>query len=125
MTMPDLTAGKKFDRVSGTWLEPQEYDRRMAEWEERAFMRRSSQGDLCAPMILRDDMRPVQSMTNGKLYDSKSNLRKEYRRAGVIEVGSDVPMKRPEPTRDEKKRARQARLASIGRALSQKGFGAP
>lgn len=122
----DLTKGKKFCRVSGTWLDPQEYDRRYAEYEERAFQRRPRQGDLCAPMILRDDMgKAVMSMTNGRHYDSKSELRKEYRRAGVIEVGNDVPMKRPEPTRDEKRRAKEKRRGAIASAFSKMGFGAP
>jgi len=123
--MTDLTEGKKFDRISGTWIDPEEYARRYAQWEEQAFMRKPSQGQLCAPRILRDDMRPVQSMTNGKFYDSKSEIRKEYRRAGVIEVGNDVPTKKTEPSRDEKRRAKEARKASVGRALSQMGFGAP
>jgi hypothetical protein len=122
----DLTAGKMFDRVTGTWLDPDEYERRKADYEERAFQRRASQGDLCAPRILRDDMgKHVQSMTNGRYYDSKSELRKEYRRAGVIEVGNDVPMKRPAPSRDERERAKKERKAAVGRALSRAGFGAP
>lgn len=123
--MVDLTQGKKFDRISGTWLDPDEYERRRFEWEERAFQKQLSQGQLAVPMVMRDDMRPVQSMTNGRFYDSKSEIRKEYRRAGVKEVGNDVPMKKPEPSRDEKRRAKEARKASIGRALSQAGFGAP
>lgn len=122
--MVDLTKGKVFDRVSGTWLEPEEYARRKARWEEMAFMRRPNQGELAAPRILRDGMKPVQSMTNGKYYDSKSEIRKEYRRAGVEEVGNEVPMKKAEPSRDEKRRAKEARKASVGRALSQMGFGA-
>lgn len=121
----DLTAGKKFDRVTGTWLDPEEYDRRRAEYEERAFMRQGNQGELCAPMVLRDDMgKDIMSMTNGKFYDSKSELRKEYRRAGVIEVGNDVPMKKPAPSRDERDRAKKERKAAIGKALSRVGFGA-
>lgn len=120
----DLTAGKKFDRVSGTWLEPDEYERRRAEWEERAFMRGANQGELCTPMVILDGYKPVMSMTNGKIYESKSELRKEYRRAGVLEVGSDVPMAKATPSRDERDRAKKERKAAIGRALSQTGFGA-
>lgn len=121
----DLTAGKKFDRVSQTWLDPEEYERRRIINEERAFMRGASQGQLCTPMIIKDGMKAVQSMTDGKMYDSKSALRKEYKRAGVIEVGNDVPTKQPQPTRDDKRRRREARKAAIGKALSYYGFGAP
>lgn len=122
--MTDLTTGKKFCRVSGTWLDPAEYARRHANYEELAFRMRPSQGELCTPMIIADTMRPVVSMTNGQTYDAKSELRKEYRRAGVQEVGNDVPMKKAEPTRYERDAARKKRRGSIARALSQTGFGA-
>lgn len=120
----DLTSGKKFDRVSQTWLEPDEYDRRRAVYEERAFMRGGNQGELCTPMVILDGHKPVMSMTNGKIYDSKSALRAEYRRAGVIEVGNDVPMQKAKPSRDERDRAKKDRKAAVGRALSKMGFGA-
>ena len=77
---------------------------------------------LAAPRIATDTMGPVQSMTNGKMYDSKSALRAEYRRAGVVEVGNDVPLKKPAPDRAALKKQRQA---TIGKALSRTGFGAP
>lgn len=123
--MTDLTAGKIYDRVAQTWLEPDEYHRRRAEYEERAFQRRPTQGQLATPMIISDTQRGLMSMTNGKIYDSKSEMRKEYRRAGVIEVGNEVPMKRPEPTRDEKRKARERRRGALAGALSKAGFGAP
>lgn len=116
------TSNKKFCRVSQTWLDVAEYERRKADYEERAFQRQMSQGELACPMIIRDDQRPVQSMTNGKFYDSKSELRKEYRRANVIEVGNDVPTKKPKIDWVAEKKKRHA---SIGRALSKAGFGAP
>lgn len=76
---------------------------------------------LAAPRINADSMNPVQSMTNGRYYDSKSALRAEYKRAGVIEVGNDVPTSKPAPDRAALKKQRQA---SIGKALSRAGFGA-
>ncbi|MEM9523592.1 MAG: hypothetical protein AAF982_06310 [Pseudomonadota bacterium] len=75
-------------------------------------------------MISSDTIAPLMSMTNGRMYDSKSALRAEYRRAGVIEVGNDVPMRKPAPPRAETERQRHERRASIDRALSQAGFGA-
>lgn len=122
--MTDLTVGKKYCRVSGTWLDAAEYDRRYADYEEMAFQARPRQGELCAPMLIRDETRAVMSMTNGRIYDSKSELRKEYRRAGVIEVGNETPMKKAEPTSYERREARKKRRGSIERALSQAGFGA-
>jgi hypothetical protein len=80
---------------------------------------------LSAPRINGDTMNAVQSMTNGRWYESKSALRAEYRRANVVEVGNDVPMKKPEPTRYEKQAAKEKRRAAIGRALSKTGYGAP
>ncbi len=118
----DLTQGKKFDRVSMTWLDPDEYDRRMADREERLFQKRANQGEPCAPMVITDGMEPVRSMTNGRIYDSKSSIRAEYRRAGVIECGTDTPMTKPKP---DKAALKKARKAALGKALSQMGFGAP
>lgn len=39
--------------------------------------------------VIDDTMAPVQSMVDGKKYDSKSALRRHYRAAGVYEVGND------------------------------------
>lgn len=59
--------------------------------------------DLPAPGLIMDTMAPVQSMLDGKMYDSKSHLRKTYRQAGVLEVGNDParhkPFERPKPDR--------------------------
>lgn len=118
----DLTQGKVFDRVAMTWIEPEEHARRMADLEERLFQKRANQGELCAPMVITDGMAPVQSMTNGQIYDSKSAIRAEYRRAGVLEVGTEKPMKKPKP---DKAAMQKARRAAIGKSLSRMGFGAP
>lgn len=121
----DLTKGKKFDRVAMTWVPEKEFDARKAELEERAFQRMPSQGELACPMIISDCQKDLMSMTNGKYYDSKSEMRKEYKRAGVIEVGDEAPTKRREKTYMEKDAEKKKRHASIGKALSQAGFGAP
>lgn len=124
--MPDMTQGKKFDRVSGTWLDADEFDRRYAEYEERVFQRRPTQGQLCAPMILRDTQPALRSMADGKIYDSKSEMRKGYRRAGVEEIGSEKPKKGldwAEKTTKRKKQ-RQDIKAALHRAHSRMGYGA-
>ena len=54
-----------------------------------------ARSDLPAPMIKRDDMAPVKSMADGKMYDSKSAIRKSYLPEGnpqgihYTEVGDD------------------------------------
>lgn len=78
-----------------------------------------------APRVISDTQPLIQSQTNGKHYDSKSELRKEYKRAGVIEVGNDVQMKREGKSADQKRREKEGRRAAIGKALSYAGFGAP
>jgi hypothetical protein len=72
-------------------------------------------------MVIGDTMEPVQSMLDGKMYDSKARLRATYRAAGVTEVGNDpaILRKGPKPKPD-----RQAIKAAIGKAFSRAGFGA-
>lgn len=64
-------------------------------WAEKAAEpKRSSLG---APHVVSDHMPAVQSMVDGKMYDSKSRLRAGYRAAGVVEVGNDSSVKNPQP----------------------------
>lgn len=44
---------------------------------------------LPCPHIMGDVMEPVQSQATGKVYDSKSAIRAEYKRLGMVEVGND------------------------------------
>jgi hypothetical protein len=91
---------------------------RISHGPEPAFHARSIHG---CPMIIADSMAPVQSMLDGKLYDSKAALRATYRAAGVTEVGNDPAMLRPKP---KPKTDRQAVKAAVGRAFSRAGLGA-
>lgn len=74
---------------------------------------------LSGPMVIRDTMDPVQSMLDGKMYDSKSVLRRTYKTGGVIEVGGETPkpFKKPKPDRKHVR-------ASLERAFSKVGLGA-
>ena len=38
-----------------------------------------SQGQLCTPSVIHDSHKPVQSQVTGRVHDSKSTLRREYR----------------------------------------------
>lgn len=67
---------------------------------ERPAPKRS---DLPCPGVMSDQMDPVQSMVSGKMHDSKSALRAEYRVTGHIEKGNDKrpPWKMPRSSRAE------------------------
>lgn len=41
-------------------------------------------------MVRSDTIDAVRSMADGKMYDSKSELRADYKARGLIEVGTDV-----------------------------------
>jgi hypothetical protein len=51
--------------------------------------------DLPCPRLASDSMEPVRSQFDGRMYDSKSALRRTYRAAGVTEVGNDPARLRP------------------------------
>lgn len=50
---------------------------------------------LCTPSVISDVQPATMSMGNGKIYDSKSEMRKHYKRDGWVEVGNDPARKRP------------------------------
>jgi hypothetical protein len=83
-----------------------------------------NRSSLPAPFLCTDSMTPVQSMLDGKMYDSKSVLRSTYKQAGVTEVGNDSSVSNPKPMQ-KKRPDRQKIRASIRRAWSQVGMGAP
>jgi len=51
--------------------------------------------DLPCPRIMSDTMDPVQSQVDGKMYDSKSAIRRSYKATGHEEVGNDPARLRP------------------------------
>lgn len=56
---------------------------------------RHLRSDLPAPRIASDVMDPVQSQADGKMYDSKSAIRRSYKVHGVEEIGNDPARLRP------------------------------
>lgn len=101
-------------KVCGCWHE-------LEDWpSECARAPSAARSSLSAPMVIGDVMTPVQSMLDGKLYDSKSALRATYRAAGVREVGNDVKTTPP----PKKPIDRKAVRASVERAFSRAGMGA-
>jgi hypothetical protein len=78
---------------------------------------------LPTPMLIPDHMDPVQSMLDGKLYDSKAALRATYRAAGVEEVGNDSSVMAPKPYKKPRPDRKEIR-AAVRKAASLKGLGA-
>lgn len=123
----DQRGSDRWDSASRAWVPANEWQRRMWAREDAAFARRANQGSLAAPMVISDSqggVRGVQSQADGQHYDSKSNMRRHYREAGVIEVGSDVPKTRfihgnraPADPHADRKRA-----DAIGRAFNRAGL---
>lgn len=120
------TSGKEFDRVSQTWVSPDEMARRRADWAELEFQRRPRQGQLCAPAVFSDcqgGVNGLQSMADGRFYDSKSAMREHYRRDGLQEVGNDSSLtsgkRRQAQSRDDKDLYRKGLRDHIGQALQR------
>jgi hypothetical protein len=74
---------------------------------------RPKRARLACPHVVSDTMDPVQSMLDGKLYDSKARLRQTYKQAGMIEVGNDPARLRP---KDRPKLDKKAIRQSIEKA---------
>jgi hypothetical protein len=81
---------------------------------------RRARSSYASPSVISDTMAPVQSMLDGRLYESKSALRATYRSAGMTEVGNDPAILRPRP---RTKPDRRAIKAAIARAFSRAGLG--
>lgn len=101
-------ARSRLCRVCGDW-----HDLSM-DWPEACHGHFKTQSapshGLATPMVNFDTMNPVQSQTNGKMYDSKSALRSEYRRAGVIELGNERIKPKPKPTEKQRRTEIRQRL---------------
>lgn len=94
------------------------------EWPEGCFrVPTVNRSELSAPMLALDTMKPVQSMLDGKMYDSKSKLRATYKQAGMVEVGNDSSVTDPKPPKTQKVKREDVK-ASVGKAFSRAGLGA-
>jgi hypothetical protein len=88
----ELRGSERWDKPSAAWVSADEWQHRQWAREDAAFARLANQGELKCPSVISDTMkRDLQSQVTGRMYDSKSSLRREYREHGVQEVGSDVP----------------------------------
>lgn len=74
--------------------------------------------DLACPMTIGDSMSPVQSMADGRWYDSKSAIRRSYTAGPTkfVEVGNDPARLRPP---ERKKVSRQEVKASVEKAQAR------
>ena len=71
--------------------------------------------DLATPLVNSDTIDLVQSQTDGKYYDSKSALRSEYKRAGVVELGNE----KMKPKEIDRKAHRKSISDSLKRAMAK------
>ena len=108
---------ERFCRICKGWHNPE-------AWPHNCLPERIlSASDLPSPHFISDTMDPIQSQVDGRVYDSKHNLRASYKQAGVVEVGNDSsvvapkPFKKPKPDRNQIK-------GSVAKAFSQAGLGA-
>lgn len=93
-------------------------------WPEECFEDQDDKrSSLASPTFIRDCMDPVQSMVDGKQYDSKSALRASYKANGVVEVGDDSSVLNPKRA-PKKKPKRDEVKASVDKAFSRAGLGA-
>lgn len=107
--------------IRGRWILDESIGKLVpADEYQRPTGKRSN---LKSPMIMGDSMQPVQSMLDGKMYDSKSALRATYKAAGVIEVGNDSSITDPKP-RAKTKPDKKAVRATVEKAFSRAGLGA-
>lgn len=70
--------------------------------------------DVNAPMVIVDEMDPMLSMADRRIYTSKRRYRDSLRRHGFIEVGNEtnyVPKREEDPKYEENLRADIARAA--------------
>lgn len=82
----------------------------------------SKRGAFPTPMVVGDSQDPLRSMADGKMYTSKSAMRRSYRADGnpegveFTEVGNDAARFKPKP----KPQVDEAKIeASIGKAISR------
>lgn len=102
-------------------------------WPHNCMPERNyNRSELSAPMLIRDCMDETRSMLDGRIYDSKSSLRKTYKQAGVVEVGNDSSYTdpaaiRPRAAKEVKRQRAEHKKAvskTVEKALSRAGFGA-
>jgi hypothetical protein len=87
--------------MRGTWVyrNGEMVEKHLAKFTD--FLEKPSRhSDLPCPYIQSDSIE-VRSMADGRVYDSKSGLRRSYKARGLVELGNDAPTearpgKRPE-----------------------------
>lgn len=93
----------------------------LIDWSKEIVIERKAElpaarSDLPFPRIMSDVMEPLQSMLDGKFYDSKSALRATYRAAGCVEVGNDPARLKQ---RERKKVDRKAVKTTLEKAAAR------
>lgn len=76
-----------------------------------------NRSDLAAPMVIRDEMAPLQGQHNGQIFTSKRAMRQSYREHGVVEVGNDPSVLTPKPRKPIRPKRAEVREA-VNKAVS-------
>lgn len=100
-------------KVCRGWHPPDDWPE--ACWQPRVVAR----ADLPMPMVIGDGIPDLKSQVDGKVYSSKSELRRSYKAAGVIEVGNE-PIRPGERHVDPHKDRKQ--MAAIADAMKRVGL---
>lgn len=84
-----------------------------------SFLKQDQPTRFHAPNVISDDLgiKGVQNPGNGQMYDSKSELRKAYKRDGLIEMGSDATVKERTELRGNYDVSKE-----LSQAIDQTGF---
>ncbi len=86
----------------------------LSDWPDNHRDPEPERSLLAAPHVISDTMAPVQSMGDGKLYDSKSAIRAHYKRDGFTEIGNERPKPKAKVRPDSQKIA-----DSVDKALAR------
>ena len=99
---------ERYCRSCGKWHNIEQWPRECYE------VRSEARSALPVPMLIRDFHEPVQSMADGKYYNSKSSLRNSYKAennpsgTNFIEVGNEDISKFTPPPKLDRKANREA-----------------
>jgi ribosomal protein S21 len=105
---------ERYCKICGGWHDLNE------PWPSNCLPERPQRSDFPAPMLIGDTIEQgVQSQIDGKIYSSKSALRRHYKQTGHIEVGNDPQRhrryERPKTNRKQIKESVEKAVAKLNR----------
>ena len=109
------------------WIPARDWQEREWARQDRVFAKKANQGEVTCPMVVTDaqgGLTGVQSMIDGKFYDSKAAMRRHYREVGATEIGNDPALYRKIHTKETRTDPQQEKKieAALGRAWNRVGL---